>query len=95
MLDGATLRTLRLRTGRTQVDVAVAAGVPASVLSAYERGRRQPSLAMAGRIIDALGYRVEFVPRLDPAVQARKLEDVLALAEQLPYRPRPMATARR
>lgn len=95
MLDGAVLRTLRLRTGRSQADVATAAGVPASVLSAYERGRRQPSLAIAGRIIDVLGYRVEFVRRLDPAVQARKLEDVLTLAEQLPYRPRPMATARR
>lgn len=95
MLDGQTLRTLRLRAGRTQAEVAAAVGIPASVLSAYERGRRQPALEIAGRIIDALGYRVDFVRRLDPELQARKLHDVLTLAEQLPYRPRPMATARR
>ena len=94
MLSGDTLRELRRRTGRTQADVAAQVGIPASVLSAYERGRRQPGLEVAGRIIEALGYRVEFVPGLDPAVQGRKLVDVLTLAEALPYRPRPMAHAR-
>jgi transcriptional regulator with XRE-family HTH domain len=86
---------LRLRTGRRQAEVAAEVGLPASVLSAYERGRRQPGLEIASRIVDALGYRVEFVPQLDPTVHARRLEDVLTLAEQLPYRPRPLATARR
>ena len=95
MFTGATLRILRLRTGRRQAEVAAEVGLPASVLSAYERGRRQPGLEIASRIVDALGYRVEFTPQLDPTVQARRLEDVLTLAEQLPYRPRPMATARR
>jgi transcriptional regulator with XRE-family HTH domain len=95
MLSGETLRDLRLRTGRTQVDVATQVGIAASVLSAYERGRRQPGLDVAGRIIEALGYRVQFVPRLDPEVQARTLVDVLTLAEALPYRPRPLARARR
>jgi transcriptional regulator with XRE-family HTH domain len=94
MFTGATLRMLRLRTGRRQAEVAAEVGLPASVLSAYERGRRQPGLEIASRIVDVLGYRVEFVPKLDPTVQARRLEDVLTLAEQLPYRPRPMATAR-
>jgi transcriptional regulator with XRE-family HTH domain len=95
MLSGATLRDLRLRTGRTQVDVAAQVGIPASVLSAYERGRRQPGLDVAGRIIETLGYQVKFVPRLDPEVQARKLVDVLTLAEALPYRPLPLGHARR
>ncbi|MEI6497852.1 MAG: helix-turn-helix transcriptional regulator [Actinomycetota bacterium] len=95
MFTGATLRMLRLRTRRRQAEVAAEVGLPASVLSAYERGRRQPGLEIASRIVDVLGYRVEFVPQLDPTVQARRLEDVLTLAEQLPYRPRPMATARR
>lgn len=95
MLSGATLRDLRLRTGRTQADVAAQVGIPASVLSAYERGRRQPGLDVAGRIIETLGYRIHFVPQLDPAIQERKLVDVLTLAEALPYRPRPLAHARR
>ena len=94
MVSGATLHQLRLRTGRSQADVAAQVGIPASVLSAYERGRRQPGLDIAGRIIDALGYQIHLVPRLDPEVQARKLVDVLTLAEALPYRPRPPARPR-
>ncbi|MDO8364907.1 MAG: helix-turn-helix transcriptional regulator [Actinomycetota bacterium] len=95
MLTGDVLLTLRLRTGRRQADVAAATGIPASVLSAYERGRRQPSLANAARILDALGYSVKFDLVLDPAEQARRLHDVLELAEALPYEPRPLAIARR
>ena len=95
MITGETLALLRRRTGRTQAEVAAAAGIPAPVLSAYERGRRQPSLAIASRIIETLGYSVKFDFVLDPAEQARRLHDVLELAEALPYRARPMASARR
>ncbi len=95
MITGDTLATLRRRSGRTQSEVAQTVGIPASVLSAYERGRREPSLANASRIIDALGYSVKFDFVLDPAEQARRLHDVLELAEALPYQPRPLASARR
>jgi len=95
MITGEVLLTLRRRARRSQGDVAAATGIPASVLSAYERGRRQPSLANAARILDTLGYSVKFDLVLDPAEQARRLHDVLELAEALPYEPRPLATARR
>lgn len=95
MITGEVLASLRRRVGRTQADVAAATGIPASVLSAYERGRRQPSLAITSRIIDALGYSVKFDFVLDPSEQARRLRDVLELAEALPYQPRPLASARR
>ncbi|MCU1387132.1 MAG: hypothetical protein JWL72_470 [Ilumatobacteraceae bacterium] len=95
MITGETLAALRRRAGRTQVEVAEAAGIPATVLSAYERGRRQPSLANASRLIDVLGYSVKFDFVLDPAEQARRLRDVLDLADALPYRARPLASARR
>lgn len=95
MITGDILSALRRRAGRTQAEVAEAIGIPASVLSAYERNRRQPSLANASRIIDALGYSVKFDLVLDPAEQARRLHDVLELAEALPYQPRPLASARR
>ena len=95
MINGQILRELRRRAGRTQAEVAATAGLPAPVLSAYERGRRQPGLATVSKLLDVLGYRVEFVRRLDPDVQARRLEDVLGLAEALPYRPRPLARPRR
>lgn len=95
MISGGTLRTLRHRSGHTQAAVAAITGIPVSVLSAYERGRRQPGLEAASRIIDALGFRVAFVPAPSPDQQARRLEEALSLAEALPYRPRPLATARR
>lgn len=95
MITGDILAALRRRAGRTQAEVAVAVGIPASVLSAYERGRRLPSLAIASRIIDALGYSVKFDFVLDPSEQARRLREVLELAEALPYQPRPLASARR
>ena len=95
MISGATLRELRLRAGRKQADVAAAAGIPASVLSAYERGHREPGVQVASRIIDALGFQVRFVPQLDAHAQAKALEQVLGLAEALPYKPRPLAKARR
>ncbi len=85
------IRSLRIRTGRTQTDVAAQVGIPASVLSAYERGRRQPGTEVAGRIIESLGYRIEFVPLLDPNVQEDRLVAVLRLADALPYRARPLA----
>jgi len=94
VISGATLRELRLRAGRKQADVATAAGIPASVLSAYERGRRDPGLQAVSRILDALGLQVRFVPRLDPAEQARILVQVLELAEALPYEPEPLAKPR-
>jgi transcriptional regulator with XRE-family HTH domain len=95
MISGATIRELRLQTGRSQREVARAVGLPATVLSAYERGRRQPGLEVAARIIDALGFKLRFVRSLDPRVQGTRLADVLRLAEALPYRPRPLAKARR
>lgn len=94
-MTGEVLLSLRRRAHRTQTEVAAAVGIPASVLSAYERGRRQPGLAIASRIVAALGYAVKFDFVLDPAEQARRLREVLELADALPYRPRPLAAAQR
>lgn len=95
MLLGPALRSLRLRRGWTQAQVAEITGIPTSVLSAYERGRRVPGADAAARIVGALGYRVDLVELPDPARCARDLEQVLGLAEALPFRPRPLARARR
>lgn len=95
MIDGSTLRELRQRRGWTQAQLAALTGIPTSVLSAYERCRRVPGLDAATRIIEALGYRLEVVQLPDPVACGRDLEQVLTLAEALPFRPRPLATARR
>jgi transcriptional regulator with XRE-family HTH domain len=95
MIVGHMLRDLRLRRSWTQAQLAEVTGIPTSVLSAYERGRRVPGADAAARIVAALGYRVDLVELPDPARCARDLEQVLGLAEALPFRPRPLATARR
>ena len=95
MIDGPTLRDLRRRRRLTQAELASRTGIPHTVLSAYERGRRVPGLDAAARIIDALGFRVQFVDIPDPAAQGRDLEAVLTLADALPFEARPPARARR
>ena len=52
---GAELRERRLADGRTQVELAEAAGVHNGTVSLLERGRRQPSLGVAFRLSAALG----------------------------------------
>jgi transcriptional regulator with XRE-family HTH domain len=94
VLTGATLRALRVRAGLSQRCVADRVGIPASVLSAYERERREPGLLVAGQIIEAIGCRVRIDAALDPQVQAQRLVQVLELAEALPFRPRELARAR-
>lgn len=69
-------------------------GIPVTVVSAYERGCRQPSLQTANQLVEALGFEIRLVRVLDPTVQAKRLADVLTLAEALPYRPRPLAKAK-
>ena len=95
MISGGTLRSLRRRSGQTQAQVAAVTGIPVTVLSAYECGRRQPGVDAVARVVAALGFRVEFVRATAPAVRGRRLEEVLLLAGALPYRPRPLAKARR
>lgn len=77
---------LRQRAGLSQRDLARRAGVPASVLCAYERGAREPSASAFQRIVRAAGGTVEVSV---PSAQERRerdaaLQDVLDLAESLP-----------
>jgi|GEM_PF-6499224 len=48
------LRSLRTRTGRTQVDVAAQAGVPQANLSRWESGKVRPSLESLIAVLNAL-----------------------------------------
>ena len=53
---GSLLRRARVDAGISQAELAFRAGVAQSVVSAYEAGRRQPSLPTLGKLIDAAGY---------------------------------------
>jgi hypothetical protein len=90
----STLRDLRRRAGLTQRELARRAGIPATVLSAYERGRREPGAEVFLALVRAAGFDMAWVRRLDDRRQGQLLAQVLDLAEALPYRPRPMARPR-
>ena len=46
---------LRLESGRSQRDIARAAGVSAAMLSDFERGKRMPTIHSLGKVLHALG----------------------------------------
>ena len=91
--DVAAKLIARIReAGRySQTELARRSGVDRSVLSAYEKGRRQPSVAALARIAAAAGMQLDLTPSRNAAADehaGRVLAQVLELAEALPYRPR-------
>lgn len=88
-MDAATL-LLAARTGAglTQRVLASAANTSQSAIAAIEAGRKQPTVATMERLLRAAG--TELVPAdADQAAmlrRSRRLEDVLHLAEALPFR---------
>jgi len=90
-LAGRLLVEARRAAGWSQVQMARASGEPQPVVSAYERGRRQPSVAALARLVRAAGLELTVVPRRRPDLEARAgriLPQVLDLADQLPHRRR-------
>jgi predicted nucleotidyltransferase/DNA-binding XRE family transcriptional regulator len=62
------LKDARRRAGMTQIDLARTAGMSQSVISAYESGARQPSLATLRRLVSATGFElvVSLLPQATP-----------------------------
>jgi transcriptional regulator with XRE-family HTH domain len=90
-IAGELIGRARRSSGLTQAELARRAGMQSSVLSAYERGRRQPSVAALARIARAAGLELELAPSRDWAQlehSGRVLAEVLDLADKMPYRPR-------
>lgn len=75
------IRDARRRSGLTQTALAEIAGMPQSVISEYENGRREPSFGAVDRLISAAGLVVE-VHRRERDVR-RMLERVRARAQDL------------
>ena len=59
MTAGALLRQARREAGLTQREVASRAGVQQSVMSAYESGGREPSLATLSSLVEACGVSLQ------------------------------------
>jgi transcriptional regulator with XRE-family HTH domain len=82
---------IREVSGFSQTELARRSGLDRSVLSAYEHGRRQPSVAALARIAAAAGMQLDLATARNAAANehtGRVLAQVLELAEALPYRPR-------
>jgi transcriptional regulator with XRE-family HTH domain len=92
-LGGSLITRARAAAGLTQTALARRSGEPQSVISAYERGRRQPSASALTRLVEAAGFRMILVPAPrpapDPLRAAHELAEVLELAGTLPTRRRP------
>lgn len=81
----------------TQQELAARAGTSQPVISAYERGHRDPTYRTLQRLVEAGGERVvldatppvtDLPPPADKAEHARRLVDVLSLADAIPARRR-------
>jgi predicted nucleotidyltransferase/DNA-binding XRE family transcriptional regulator len=67
---GELLREARRRSGLSQSELAVRAGVTQSVVSEYEAGKRQPAVPTLARLVAATGHELTFgLERSDPAVR--------------------------
>ena len=65
-MAGTLLRRARQDAGLSQAELAARAGVTQSVISAYESGRRQPSLPTLTALIEAAGYELTAGIRRQP-----------------------------
>jgi transcriptional regulator with XRE-family HTH domain len=96
MTPAQVLRAVRTRRGLSQTRLAALAGTSQPVISAYERGRRDPTVGTLRRLVAAAGDRLELrvaaePPSVPPAASAAehgaRLVDVLLLADAVPPRP--------
>ena len=79
--SGKLLRRARVSACLSQSDVARRAGVAQSVISAYESGRRDPSISALERLVNATGHRLvldverlnDFPPGLPDTPLGRRL----------------------
>ena len=98
MLAAHLLRAARVRAGLTQAELARRAGTSQPVISAYEHGRRDPSVQTLARLLAAAGADLvlrapdrsasDLPPPLTPEEHSRRLLDVLSVVDAMPRRPR-------
>jgi predicted nucleotidyltransferase/DNA-binding XRE family transcriptional regulator len=70
MASGELLRTAREDAGLSQTELARRSGVPQSMVSSYEAGKRQPALATLSKLIEATGHTLSLsLQRSDPSVR--------------------------
>jgi transcriptional regulator with XRE-family HTH domain len=96
MEPGELIAAARRRAGLTQAELARRAHTSQPVISAYEHGRRDPTVGTLRRLIAATGERLQVAavavpssdlpPPADLEAHARRLLDVLSVADAIPPR---------
>lgn len=92
MDPAAELRVARARAGLSQRALAALGSTSQATLSAYESGRKQPSVAVLHRLLAATGAELRVVnapgrrSTADLERAGRHLAEALELAEALPFR---------
>jgi transcriptional regulator with XRE-family HTH domain len=71
----ALLQLARLKAGLSQRELAERASVPTTMISAYERDQRQPTLATLLRLLHAAGFDLSL--RLEPFDRHDEVLDAL------------------
>ena len=93
METAVTVREARERARLSQAELAALVGTSQATISAYESGRKQPSVATLSRLLAAMGCRLAVEPatqrvREPSALQMARageiLVQVMQLAEALP-----------
>jgi len=90
MSAAALVAEILQKSGLTQAELARRAGLQRSVLNAYLRGHREPGGDALLRLAGAAGVKLELGerrPPVDPQRAGYILNQVLGLAEALPFRP--------
>lgn len=64
MPERSLLEHARRTAGVNQAELARRAGTSRTAISAYENGRKSPSLATLTRVLDACGFEIEALPRV-------------------------------
>lgn len=64
IVAGSLLEEARIRAGLSQAELAARAGISQPDVSAYETGRRQPSIPTLSKLLAAAGF--ELRTRLEP-----------------------------
>jgi transcriptional regulator with XRE-family HTH domain len=88
---GDLIAQIRRTSGLSQAELARRSGLQSSVLSAYEHGRRQPSVSALARIARAAGLELAVSQLSDADAlerSGRVLVDVLELADRMPSKRR-------
>ena len=74
MDSAATIRGARGRAGLTQTELARRAGTSQATISAYEHGRKVPSVETLDRLLAATGTRLTTVPASAPVVRPTRAQ---------------------